>query len=230
LGHTRLAIIDLSTGHQPMLSEDGSLALIFNGEIYNYLELRKELIKLGYRFRTTSDTEVILAAYEEWDTECVKHLNGMWAFALWDGGKRRLFCSRDRAGEKPFYYAVTDDVFVFGSEIKALFSYGIPKRINIETLDAYLCFTYVPGRETFFKGIYKLQPASSIVVNAHGVRESRYWEFTIAEEQEARTDKPQILESSNPSLKMRWPFVCGATFHLAPFSVVASILVVLLES
>jgi len=168
LGHTRLAIIDLSTGDQPMFSESGSLTVIFNGEIYNYVELREELIKRGYRFRTASDTE--------------------------DSRKRRLFCSRDRAGEKPFYYAVTDNVFVFGSEIKALFSYGIPKRINIETLDAYLCFTYVPGRETFFKGIYKLQPAHSIVVNCDGVRESCYWEFNIAEEQEARTDEVQILE------------------------------------
>jgi asparagine synthase (glutamine-hydrolysing) len=194
LGHRRLAIIDLNTGDQPMGSEDGSLTVVFNGEIYNYLELREELITRGHRFRTTSDTEVILAAYQEWGTQCVEHFNGMWAFALWDGGERKLFCSRDRTGEKPFYYAVTDNTFVFGSEIKALFAYGVPKRINIETLDAYLCFTYIPGQQTFFKDIYKLRPAHSIVVRDGAVRDSCYWELKIPGEREARTDEQRILE------------------------------------
>src|SRR5262249_29400105 len=154
LGHRRLAIIDLKTGEQPKTSEDGLLTVVFNGEIYNYLELRKELMQRGYQFRTASDTEVILAAYQEWGTRCVEQFNGMWAFALWDGGRRQLFCSRDRAGEKPFYYAVVDNTFVFASEIKALLAYGVPKQIDLEALDAYLCFTYVPGQRTFFRDIY----------------------------------------------------------------------------
>jgi asparagine synthase (glutamine-hydrolysing) len=193
LGHRRLAIIDLNTGDQPMTSEDGSLTIVFNGEIYNYVELRDELVALGHRFRTTSDTEVILAAYQQWGASCDQHFNGMWAFALWDGRERRLFCSRDRAGEKPFYYAVVDNTFVFGSEIKALFAYGVPKRINIETLDAYLCFTYVPGRQTFFENIFKLRPAHSIVVQDGLIRESSYWELRIPGEREARVDEPRIL-------------------------------------
>src|ERR1035441_7963034 len=159
LGHRRLAIIDLNTGGQPMFSEDRTLVIVFNGEIYNYLELREELRTRGHRFRTTSDTEVILAAYQEWGCDCVTHFNGMWAFALWDDRQQTLFCSRDRAGEKPFYYAVVDGTFVFGSEIKALLAYGVPKVVNLEVLDAYLCFTYVPGQQTFFDAIYKLRPA-----------------------------------------------------------------------
>lgn len=194
LGHRRLALIDLNTGDQPMSSADGSFTVVFNGEVYNYVELREELVALGHSFRTTSDTEVILAAYRQWGTSCVQHFNGMWAFALWDARERRLFCSRDRAGEKPFYYAVTDDAFVFGSEIKALFAYGIAKRSKIEVLDAYLCFTYVPGRQTFFKDIYKLRPAHSIVVQDRVVRESRYWEWKISGDSEGRVDEERILE------------------------------------
>jgi len=194
LGHRRLAIIDLATGDQPMTSEDGSLTVVFNGDIFNYLELREHLLTQGHRFRTTSDTEVILEAYQEWGPHCVEHFNGMWAFALWDGHEQRLLCSRDRTGEKPFYYAVADNGFVFGSEIKALFAYGIPKRVNTEVLDAYLCFTYVPGQQTFFKGIYKLQPGHSILLEEGAIRESSYWELKIPDEREARKDEPRILE------------------------------------
>lgn len=194
LGHRRLAIIDLNTGDQPMHSSDGQLTIVFNGEIYNYVELRQELVTRGHHFRTSSDTEVILAAYREWGTRCVARFNGMWAFALWDANKRRLFCSRDRMGEKPFYYAVTGGAFVFGSEIKALFAYGVPKSVNTETLDAYLCFTFVPGKDTFFKGVYKLQPAHSITLENGEIRDDCYWEWEIADELDARRDESQILE------------------------------------
>jgi asparagine synthase (glutamine-hydrolysing) len=194
LGHRRLAVIDLNTGDQPMSSADGSLTITFNGEIYNYLELREELLTHGHLFRTSSDTEIILASYRQWGERCVEHLNGMWAFALWDVREQRLFCSRDRVGEKPFYYCVADGVFIFGSEIKAILAYGVPRVVNVEALDAYLCFAYIPGRQTFFKGIYKLQPAHSIVVKDGNVRESPYWELDLADEDEARTDEKRVLE------------------------------------
>ena len=216
LGHRRLAIIDLQTGDQPMSSADGAVTIVFNGEIYNYLELREELASRGHRFRTSSDTEIILAAYREWGTTCVEHFNGMWAFALWDEHEKKLFCSRDRAGEKPFYYAVAGATFVFGSEIKALFAYGLPKSLDLEVLDAYLCFTYVPGAQTFFKGIRKLRPGHSLVVRAGTVQESAYWELKIAPSQEARTDESRILEEfeslfeSSVALRMRSDVPFGA--------------------
>jgi asparagine synthase (glutamine-hydrolysing) len=194
MGHRRLAVIDLNTGDQPMTAADGSLTIVFNGEIYNYLELREKLVARGHHFRTTSDTEVILASYQEWGPRCVEQFNGMWAFALWDGRERRLFCSRDRTGEKPFYYAVNSSTFVFGSEIKALFAYGVEKKIETETLDAYLCFTYVPGRQTFFKGVYKLQPGHSMIVQEGELRETAYWELKLAGSREARVDEARVLE------------------------------------
>ncbi|HOB44004.1 MAG TPA: asparagine synthetase B, partial [Bacillota bacterium] len=121
LAHRRLAIIDLSEeGRQPMTNEDGTLWLVFNGEIYNYRELMEELIAHGHQFRSKTDSEVILHAYEEWGTGCLQRFNGMWAFALWDSRKKELFCARDRLGIKPFYYARTGDSFLFASEIKAL--------------------------------------------------------------------------------------------------------------
>src|ERR671936_2467506 len=120
LGFRRLAIIDLSeAGNQPFASDDGSLRLVHNGEVYNYRELRRELEAKGHGFRSATDTEVILAAYREWGERCVERFNGMWAFALWDGPRRRLFCSRDRFGVKPFYYRLADGRFVFASELKA---------------------------------------------------------------------------------------------------------------
>jgi len=126
LGHRRLSIIDLSTGDQPMFSDDRSIVIVFNGEIYNYLELREELKTLGHQFQTNSDTEVIIKAYQQWNVECQKKFIGMWAFALWDQQKQQLFISRDRLGEKPLHYAVFDNTLIFGSEIKSLFAYGIP--------------------------------------------------------------------------------------------------------
>src|SRR5215467_14349002 len=120
LGHRRLAIIDLATGDQPMFSTDGNLVIVFNGEIYNYVELKAQLESLGHQFTTSSDTEVILSAYKQWGFECQQRLNGMWAFALWDRRQRHLLVSRDRIGEKPLHYSIREGTFLFGSEIKSV--------------------------------------------------------------------------------------------------------------
>src|SRR5438270_449572 len=178
LGFRRLAIIDLSdAGLQPFPSADGSLQLVHNGEVYNYRELRTELEAKGHRFHSATDTEVILAAYEEWGDRCVERFNGMWAFALWDGRRRRLFCSRDRFGVKPFYYRFDGGRFVFASEPRAF--RGDPEtrlEPNPRAIRDYLDQAYLDHtEETFFAGSRKLPPAHSLVVDEDGLRLSRYW-------------------------------------------------------
>ncbi|TML12464.1 MAG: asparagine synthase (glutamine-hydrolyzing) [Actinobacteria bacterium] len=178
LGFRRLAIIDLSdAGMQPFTSTDGALRLVHNGEVYNYRELRRELEAKGRRFHSATDTEVILAAYEEWGDRCVERFNGMWAFALWDGRRRRLFCSRDRFGVKPFYYRFDAGRFVFASEPRAF--RGDPEtrlEPNPRAIRDYLDQAYLDHtEETFFAGIRKLPPAHSLAVDENGLRVSRYW-------------------------------------------------------
>ncbi len=182
LGHTRLAIIDLTTGRQPMTSEEGALAIVFNGEIYNYVELKQELEKLGCGFRTTSDTEVILHAYRTWGIDCQSRFNGMWAFAIWDAHHRQLFLSRDRVGEKPLHFTVYDDTFVFGSEIKALLAYGVPASSQDEMLEVYLTLGYVPAPYTFYKGIHKLRPGHCLIVRDGRYEEREYWHLPQRDE------------------------------------------------
>ena len=194
LGHRRLAIIDLSTGNQPMLSKDQSLALVFNGEIYNYLELKEELKCLGHRFSTTSDTEVILCAYEEWGFECQKKFNGMWAFALWDARQKHLFLSRDRIGEKPLHFTLCDNSFLFGSEIKSLLAYGTKFDPAMHLLHVYLSFGWVPAPHTFYKGISKLLPGHFLVVKNGETKEHVYWELPAVPEEHMRKDAARIYE------------------------------------
>src|SRR5437588_4690530 len=178
LGFRRLAIIDLSdAGDQPFASEDGALRLVHNGEVYNYRELRRELEADGHRFRSATDTEVILAAYREWGERCVERFNGMWAFALWDGPRRRLFASRDRFGVKPFYYSLDGDRLAFASEPRA-FRADPETRLepNPRAAREYLEQAYLDHTdETFFAGIRKLPPAHSLVFDEHGLRLERYW-------------------------------------------------------
>ena len=193
LGHRRLAIIDLSTGDQPMGNNDNSLVLVFNGEIYNYIELRDEL-KYKYNFKTNSDTEVILAAYQEWGVNCVKKFNGMWAFVIWDKTNRRLFCSRDRIGEKPFFYTVRNNTFIFGSELKSLFAYGVEKEMNEEVLDVYLSFTYIPAPNTFFKNIFKLRPGHSLIIENGNISITQYWDLEFPSSDSFRVDEKQIFK------------------------------------
>jgi len=206
-GHRRLAIIDIKTGDQPMFSEDRSIVIVFNGEIYNYIEIKEELKKLGYHFRTESDTEVILNAYHKWGIECVGKFNGVWAFAIWDKKNRRLFCSRDRLGEKPFFYAVHNDTFIFGSEIKALFQFGIPKIYRWELLDIYLSLTYIPAPHTFFKYINKLLPGHSLLLENGHMKFVKYWDAKYPDEQEMRRDEQNIFadfeELFNDAVRIR---------------------------
>lgn len=195
LGHRRLSIIDLSTGDQPMFNDDKSIVLVFNGEIYNYVELREELKKEGYLFKSSSDSEVIIKAYEKWGIDCQNKFNGMWAFALWDNSKQQLFLSRDRIGEKPLHYALFDNSFVFGSEIKSVLAYGIPKIPNYELLDIYLTLSYIPAPFTFFKNIHKLKPGHCLIIQDSNVQEHKYWDLPDIDENNMRTDKKNVYGS-----------------------------------
>ena len=179
LAHRRLAIIDLSpAGHQPMSDEAGRLWVTYNGEIYNYRELREELRGRGHRFRTASDTEVLLAAYREWGTECPGHLDGMFAFALYDTAERRLFLARDRAGEKPLFVHHAAGRLAFASELKALMADpAFPRRLSPDALDYYLAYGYVPGELCILAGVRKLPPAHTLTydLDTDETRLSRYW-------------------------------------------------------
>ena len=171
--HRRLKIIDLATGDQPIGDGAGSW-ISYNGEIYNYIELRAELG--GSQFRTTSDTEVALRAYQRWGTDCVNHFRGMFAFSLWDERTQTLFCARDRFGIKPFYYAEVDGVFYFASEIKALLPFLPAVETDVEGLKDYLCFQFCLGGKTMFKGVKELPPGHLLTVQNGRVTVSRYWE------------------------------------------------------
>jgi asparagine synthase (glutamine-hydrolysing) len=183
LVHRRLAIIDLTDeGLQPMTNEDGTLWLVFNGEIYNYVELREELLEKGHCFHSHSDTEVILHSYEEWGEACLSRFNGMWAFALWDGKKEQLFCARDRLGIKPFYYTQAGGSFLFASEIKALLSHpDAGKKPDDLMLGTFLAWGVLDhSARTMFDGISQLLPAHYLVVDAGGPKQPvRYWDAPV---------------------------------------------------
>src|SRR2546430_10715799 len=164
LAHRRLSIIDLSTGHQPLGNEDGSVRIVFNGEIYNFQSLRKELVGHGHRFVTNSDTETIVHAYEQWGDECVLRLRGMFAFVIWDASKQRLLLARDRFGKKPLFFHEAGDMLLFGSAIKSLLSFpGVPREVDPVAIWDYLAYRYVPAPNTLFKGIRKLMAGSYAV-------------------------------------------------------------------
>ncbi|MFQ5645597.1 MAG: asparagine synthase (glutamine-hydrolyzing) [bacterium] len=206
LGHRRLSIIDLEKGHQPIHNEDNSLWIVFNGEIYNYRDLKKELEKKGHRFYTDSDTETIVHLYEEYGRECVKRLRGMFAFALWDDKRREIFIARDRLGIKPLYYAEVDGKFLFGSEIKSLLQYtGLKPRLNEPALDRYLSFRYVPGPETCFKKIKKLQAGHFLCYREGGLRIGQYWDIHFEpDHRPSLTDFSQAFrEKLEQSIKLR---------------------------
>ncbi len=178
-GHRRLSIIDLSpSGRQPMTDEKGNFWIVFNGEIYNYIELREELKSFGFNFRTHSDTEVILKAYEHWGEGCLNKFNGMFSFALWDVKEKRLFCARDRMGVKPFYYYVDKDRFVFASEIKAFLEVDIERNANEQIVYDYLSQGLIDHTDdTFFYGIKQLSPAHYLVLSEGKVDIRRWWDI-----------------------------------------------------
>ncbi|MFH1055291.1 MAG: asparagine synthase (glutamine-hydrolyzing) [Candidatus Altiarchaeota archaeon] len=178
LGHLRLSIIDLSTGKQPIFNEEGDVVTIYNGEIYNYLELRRELEAEGHKFRTNTDTEVIVHLYEEHGPLFVEHLRGMFAIALWDASKKRLVLARDRLGIKPVYYFEKDGAFLFASEVKALLEYdGLNPALNKKAIHYYLTLQYVPGMQTALEGVMKLQPGHMLVREGGKTNVTQYWDL-----------------------------------------------------
>lgn len=179
LGHRRLSIIDLSPlGHQPMTNEDGTVAVVFNGEIYNYLELRGELLKLGHKFRSSTDTEVIVHAYEEYGKEFPSRFNGMFAIGIWDSAKKELLLARDRLGVKPLYYHRNGQSISFASEIKSLLADPeVARKVDLQALSNFFTLHYVPGPRTMFAGVMKLQPGHIMTVRDGKVETERYWEL-----------------------------------------------------
>lgn len=183
LGHRRLSIIDIEGGKQPLLNEDRTKAIVFNGELYNFEALRETLLEKGHRFTTHSDTEVILHAYEEYGRYCVHHLRGMFAFAIWDAQKKLLFLARDRIGIKPLYYYWDGRKFLFASEIKAILQDPTVQRtLDFCALDDYLTYLYIPAPKTIFQRIYKLQPGYTLTVSQGGLEEHEYWDLTFGSE------------------------------------------------
>jgi asparagine synthase (glutamine-hydrolysing) len=195
LGHRRLAIIDRSRdGHQPMSTEDGALWVAFNGMIYNFAEVRSRLEALGHTFRSRTDTEVVLRAYREWGSACVEHLSGMWAFVVWDAPARQLFASRDRLGIKPLVYHVGESRVAFGSELKGLTAFAVPREIDAEALHHYLSLMNVPAPFTIYRGIRKLAPGHSLVVRPRSVTDRVYWRLEPAPRASSGTDAVEELD------------------------------------
>jgi len=181
LGHRRLSIIDLSRGHQPLSNENGTVLIVFNGEIYNFQELRAFLLRKGHTFKTQTDTEVIVHLYEELGPQCLEKLRGMFAFAIWDENKKILFLARDRIGIKPLYYCLTNRSLVFASEIKAILTDpDVDREIAREVIDRFLTFLYVPGEETLLKGIKKLAPGHYLLVEDGKAEVRQYWDLRFS--------------------------------------------------
>ncbi|HVS83657.1 MAG TPA: asparagine synthase (glutamine-hydrolyzing) [Pyrinomonadaceae bacterium] len=206
-GHRRLSIIDTSSaGHQPMLSHDGRFVLILNGEIYNYRELREQLISKGHNFRTQTDTEVLLAAWAEWGEDCLSRLNGMFAFALWDGRERTLFLARDRVGIKPLYYSHHDDSFVFASEVKSILASGLVKaKLDPEALHQFLTFLWAPDPNTLFQRIKTVPPGHLVTLRGDELSVRQWWDISFDAIEEGRSEawwQEQVLETLDRVVKL----------------------------
>ncbi|MFI5071588.1 MAG: asparagine synthase (glutamine-hydrolyzing) [Terriglobales bacterium] len=181
LAMRRLSIIDVAAGHQPLSNEDGTIWIVFNGEIYNHAVLREQLLARGHQYRTHCDTETIVHLYEEYGRDCVQHLRGMFAFAIWDSNQRRLFVARDRLGIKPLYYRLASDSFLFGSEIKVILAHPAAEaKFHRAALPEYLAFGYLSGQETFYDGILKLMPGHTLELSENGeVLIQQYWDLRL---------------------------------------------------
>jgi len=212
LGVQRLRVIDLRTGDQPIFNEDRSVVLVFNGEIYNYRELREDLTSRGHRFETGGDTETIVHLYEEYGRDCARHLRGMFAFALWDTRRRRLLLARDRVGKKPLFYAEQDGAFWFGSEAKSILQdETVERRIDARAIDAYLHYQYVPHPQSAFDALRKLPPAHTLVWEGDRASVERYWrlsygdQFDLPEGELHELIRSQILEATRIGMRSDVP-------------------------
>jgi asparagine synthase (glutamine-hydrolysing) len=206
LGMRRLSIIDINTGHQPISNENEKIWIVFNGEIYNYRLLREDLEKRGHRFKTNSDTEAILHLYEDNGADCLKYLRGMFAFAIWDSEKERLFLARDRVGKKPLVYAIINNSVIFASELKAIIQDdAVNKELDLDALDQYLSFQFVPAPYTIFKGIKKLPPASYLICEKGNIQIKRYWELDFNNKIIVSEDEyaERILKELEEAVKLR---------------------------
>jgi asparagine synthase (glutamine-hydrolysing) len=209
LGHRRLSIIDVKGGHQPIFNETGNVAIVFNGEIYNYRELAQSLRARGHQLRTDSDTEVIVHLYEDFGEACVSMLRGMFAFALWDGRwqrQPRMLLARDRVGKKPLYYADLGGRFIFGSELKAVIEHtAVPRELDERALADYFSFQYIPAPKTIFRHVRKLRAGHYLVVTPEGVTDREYWDidFSQPEEQEESEWSAQLLDSFHEAVDIR---------------------------
>jgi asparagine synthase (glutamine-hydrolysing) len=207
LGMRRLAIIDLVTGEQPVFNEDHSVAAILNGEIYNYRQLRDDLEKRGHSFRSASDTEVLPHLYEEYGKEVVQHLNGMFAFALWDAKRRRLFIARDRFGEKPLYWGVFDNTLLFASEPKVLLAHpAVKPSLNVQALRQYLSFDYVPAPLSIYQGINKLPAAHTLTLEDGSIESACYWRLSYRTKEPVPTEHEaaqELVDLLADSVRMR---------------------------
>jgi len=198
LGFVRLSIIDLSSGHQPLSNEEGTVWIVFNGEIYNYRELRGFLLSKGHVFKTQTDTEVIVHLYEELGPQCLEKLRGMFALAIWDENTKTLFLARDRVGIKPLYYSLIDNSIVFASEIKAILADpAIKRKLAPEIIDRFLTFLYVPGEETLLKEIHKLAPGHYLTVKDGKAEIRQYWDLRFVKPSERLSLKDAENELSN---------------------------------
>src|SRR5262247_4646369 len=192
MGMRRLSIIDLATGRQPISNEDGSVWIVFNGEIYNYRELRGLLLARGHKLRTQTDTETIAHLYEDEGERCVERLRGMFAFAVWDRRERRLFLARDRVGKKPLHYAMVGRTLVFGSEIKSLLQHpGVKREINLQAISDFLSFGYVPDPATAFASVRKLPPGHTLTFKDGLINTRRYWDFNYSRDTRVRGPEPR---------------------------------------
>jgi asparagine synthase (glutamine-hydrolysing) len=207
LGMTRLSIIDLATGQQPVFNEDKTICIVFNGEIYNFHDLQKLVREKGHTLATNSDTECIVHLYEEYGVDCLKHLEGMFAFALWDSNRRRLLIARDRMGEKPLHYGVFDGLLVFGSELKGILAHpqaSAKRELDIEGLQKYLALEYVPAPSSIFKGIHKLPPSHYLLVENGQINTGCYWEPKIDDRIGSEQDAVDaLMERLERSIRLR---------------------------
>ncbi|KPK30898.1 MAG: asparagine synthase, partial [Nitrospira bacterium SG8_35_1] len=228
IGMRRLSIIDLETGKQPISNEDSTIYIVFNGEIYNYKEIRQDLIQRGHSFKTSSDTEVIVHLYEEYGIGCLEYLNGMFAFAVWDDRNKKLFCARDRLGIKPFYYLLDKKRLIFASELKAILEEGeLQHEIDFDALSQFLTFEFIPFPRTLIKSVKKLPPGHYLLADSEQVRLQKYWypeeidEIRINEEEAVEELESLLNDSVRLRLRSDVPFGAFLSGGIDSSSIVA---------